>query len=120
MVCLAVGDNYSQEVLQNKKIKFFGAISDHIQLNILVNGRIKYALVYTMPGTLIANNDPKLKGKVKIVGRINDDAFWVVFSKNHTDGKRLRDTFQSGLEQFKASGEYDKMMKEFSHHYVMH
>lgn len=115
-----IGYTYSKEVLQNKKIKLFGTVSDHNQLSMLANGRIQYALVYTMPGALIANQDPKLQGKVKIVGHINDDGFWIVFSKTHPDGKRLMETFQSGLELFKSSGEYDKMMNEFRSHYVIH
>lgn len=62
-----VGYTYSQEVLQNKKFKLYGAVSDHNQLNMLANGRIQYALVYTMPGTLITNQDPKSKAKLKLL-----------------------------------------------------
>jgi len=120
MVGYTIGYTYSPEILQNKKIKMFGVTSDHNQLNMLVNGRIQYALINTTPGIMIVNKDPKLSGKVKLVGRLSDDNFWIAFSKNHPDGKRLTETFESGLELFKSSGEYDKMMKDFRSHYIIH
>ncbi len=120
MVGYTIGYTYSPEILQNKKIKMFGVTSDHNQLNMLVNGRIQYALINTTPGIMIVNQDPKLSGKVKLVGRLSDDNFWIAFSKNHPDGKRLTETFESGLELFKSSGEYDKMMKDFRSHYIIH
>lgn len=120
MVGYTIGYTYSPEILQNRKIKLFGVTSDHNQLNMLANGRIQYALINTTPGSMIVNQDPKLSGKVKIVGHLSDDDFWIAFSKTHPDGKRLMETFQSGLKQFKASGEYDKMMSDFRSHYVIH
>lgn len=120
MVGYTIGYTYSQEILENKKIKLFGVASDHQQLNMLVNGRIQYALINTMPGATITNKDAKLKGRVKIVGHLSDDDFWIAFSKKHPDGKRLMETFESGLKLFKASGEYDKMMSDFKNHNVMH
>ena len=85
----------------------------------LAAGRIQYALINTRPGTLIINKDPALKGRVKIVGHLSDDAFYIAFSKKHADGKRLMQAFESGFEQLKASGEYSAMMQNFQNQYSL-
>ena len=118
-VAYTVGYTYSPEILQNKKIKAYGAMSDQHQLNMLAAGRIQYALINTTPGTLTINKDPALKGKVKIVGHLSDDAFYIAFSKKHPDGKRLMQEFESGLEQLKANGEYGVMMQRFQQKYSL-
>ena len=118
-VAYTIGYTYSPEILQNKKIKAFGAISDQHQLNMLAAGRIQYALINTTPGTLTINKDAALRGKVKIVGHLSDDAFYIAFSKKHPDGKRLMQEFESGFEQLKASGEYSAMMQNFQKQYSL-
>ncbi len=118
-VAYTIGYTYSPEILQNKKIKAFGANSDQHQLNMLAAGRIQYALINTTPGTLTINKDPALRGKIKIVGHLSDDAFYLAFSKKHPDGKRLMEAFESGFEQLKASGQYSAMMNDLQKQYSL-
>ncbi len=59
-----IGYTYSPEILQNKRIKTFGATSDRHQLDMLAAGRIQYALINTVPGILLINKYPKLKNKI--------------------------------------------------------
>jgi polar amino acid transport system substrate-binding protein len=35
------------------------------------------------------------------------------FSKAHPDGKRMSELFETALLEFKASGQYDKLQKDF-------
>lgn len=112
-VGITTGYTYPTDFMQNKKIKRFEANSDDHLLKMLLAKRVQFVILNTMPGLLRIKNDAGLRGKVKQVGLISKDGFWLNFSKVHPDGKRMADIFEAGLLEFKASGRYDKMMSEF-------
>ena len=107
------GYTYPTDFMQNKKIKKFEANSNEHLLKMLVAKRVQFIILNTMPGLLRIKNDATLKGKVKQVGLISKDGFWLNFSKSHPDGKRMADIFEAGLLEFKASGRYEKMQSDF-------
>lgn len=55
---------------------------------------------------------PAVKGQVKRVGVVSQDAFWVAFSKKHPDGQRMCQRFEQGLQAIKASGRYDQAVSQ--------
>lgn len=112
-VSVTIGYTYPTEFMNNPRITRFPVNSDQQQLRMLANGRVQFALVNTVPGQLRINADPDLKGKIRRVGRISVDGFWIAFSKRHPDGRRMADTFEAGLRELKASGRYDSMMRDF-------
>ena len=79
----------------------------------LMAKRVDYVILNTMPGWLRINKDPKLKGKIKQVGLISNDGFWLNFSKANPHGKALAQIFEAGLQEMKKSGEHDKMYQAF-------
>ena len=109
-VSITIGYTYPTEFMQNSRIKKFSVDSDLQQLRMVAMGHVRYAIVNTMPGYLRINSDPSLKGKLRRVGRIGLDGFWVAFSKRHADGKRMSKLFEVGLQKLKASGRYDDMV----------
>ncbi|WP_367847186.1 substrate-binding periplasmic protein [Rhodoferax sp. WC2427] len=112
-VGITTGYTYPTDFMQNKKIKKFEANSDEHLLKMLLAKRVQYVILNTMPGMLRIKNDASLSGKVKQVGLISKDGFWLNFSKTHPDGKRMADLFEAGLLELKASGRYDKMYADF-------
>ena len=112
-VSITIGYTYPTEFMNNPKITKFPVNSDQQQLRMLASGRIRFAVINTIPGQLRINADPGLKGKIRKVGRISVDGFWVAFSRRHPDGRRMAETFEAGLQALKASGRYDSMMRSF-------
>jgi polar amino acid transport system substrate-binding protein len=112
-VGITTGYTYPTDFMQNKKIKKFEANSDDHLLKMLVAKRVQFVILNTMPGLLRIQNDARTKGKIKQVGLISKDGFWLNFSKVHPDGKRMADVFEAGLLEYKASGRYEKMQTEF-------
>jgi polar amino acid transport system substrate-binding protein len=112
-VSITIGYTYPTELMHNQRIVKFSATSDAQQLRMLATGRVRYALVNTLPGYLRINADPALRGRIQRVGQISVDGFWIAFSKTHPDGKRMAGVFEEGLQQLKASGRYDIMLRNF-------
>ena len=108
-----VGYTYSTEILTDPLITRYGASSDHQLLKMLVAGRVDYILLNRMPGTLRIAADPAFSGKVKRVGKVSVDGFWLAFSKSHPDGARLSGVFDRGLLEFKRDGRYQTMVQAF-------
>jgi polar amino acid transport system substrate-binding protein len=112
-VGITTGYTYPTDFMQNKSIKKFEANSDEHLLKMLMAKRVQYVILNTMPGMLRIKNDASTAGKVKQVGLISKDGFWLNFSKVHPDGKRMAELFETALLEFKASGRYEKMQTEF-------
>lgn len=112
-ISTTIGYTYPTELMQDAQIKKFPVDSDLQQLRMVASGNVRYAIVNTMPGYLRINSDPALKGKVRRVGRISLDGFWIAFSKRHADGKRMSEVFEKGLQALKTSGRYDEMLTVF-------
>lgn len=112
-VSVTIGYTYPTELMNNPRVTKFPVNSDQQQLRMLASGRVRFALVNTLPGYQRINADSDLKGKIRRVGRISVDGFWVAFSKRHPDGRRMAETFEAGIRELKASGRYDSMMRAF-------
>ncbi len=110
---ITTGYTYPTDVMLNQKIKKSEANSDEQLLRMLVAKRVQFVLLNTLPGALRIKNTPAFVGKVKQVGAVSKDGFWLNFSKTHPDGKRMSELFEAGLLELKASGQYDKMQKDF-------
>ena len=108
-----VGYTYSTELMTDPLITRYGASSDHQLLKMLVAGRVDYILLNRMPGMLRITADPAFQGKVRRVGKVSMDGFWLAFSKAHPDGQRLSAVFERGLHEFKRDGRYQTMMQAF-------
>ncbi|MDO9237235.1 MAG: transporter substrate-binding domain-containing protein [Aquabacterium sp.] len=108
-----VGYTYPSTFSANPKIKKSEAASDDLLLKMLAAKRVQYIIMNTMPGLIRIKNSPDLNGKIKVVGEISKDGFWLNFSKTHPDGKRMADLFEVGLTELKANGQYDKMVSDF-------
>lgn len=112
-VSVTIGYTYPTEFLDNPRIVKYPVNSDALQLQMLVNGRVKYALLNTMPAYLRINAQVDLRDKVRRVGRVSNDGFWVAFSKRHVDGARFAEALEAGLKKLHASGRYAAMLKAF-------
>lgn len=110
---VTIGYTYPTEIMENKKIRKFSATSDHNLLQMLAAKRVDYILINTMPGYMRIYQDPQLKGRIKKVGVISLDGFWLGFSKADKNGQRLAETFEKGLRQIKADGTYQKIYGDF-------
>lgn len=112
-VSITIGYTYPTDLMSNPRIIKFPVNSDQQQLRMVATGRVRFAVVNTMPGYLRINADPSMQGKIRRVGRISVDGFWIAFSRQHPDGKRMAERFEAGLQQLKASGRYDEMLAAF-------
>lgn len=112
-VGVTIGYTYPTDFMGDSRITRLSAASDSNLLKMLVARRVDYILLNTMPGYHRLKHEPALVGKVKRVGRIRMDSFWLSFSKTHPDGRRLSEAFERGLKAIKANGQYDSMMATF-------
>lgn len=112
-VGVTIGYTYPALFMDNPRITKLSAVSDANLLKMLAARRVNYILLNTMPGYYRLKHEPALAGKIKRVGAISVDSFWLSFSKTHPDGKRLCESFEKGLKAIKANGQYDSMMAAF-------
>ncbi|CAN5746808.1 transporter substrate-binding domain-containing protein [soil metagenome] len=110
---LTIGYTYPASVMGNTRIRKVNVGSDANLLNMLVAGRVDYILLNTLPGYYRASQDRQLVGRVKRVGLVQLDGFWVAFSRAHPEGKRLSEIFETGLQQIKADGTYARITADF-------
>ncbi len=78
----------------------------------LAAGRVEFILLNGMPGYRRINADPVLKAKIKSVGMISNDQFWVAFSKNN-EGPKYCELFEQGMRNLIESGKYEEMKTAF-------
>ena len=110
---VTVGYTYPSSITANPRIRQVPVTSDANLLNMLVAGRVDYILLNSLPGYYRASLDPKLAGRFKRVGVVEQQSFWVCFSRKHPDGKRLSEVFETGVEAIKANGTYARITTDF-------
>ena len=104
-----IGYTYPTEFLQSKRFARVAVKSDRVLLEMLAAGRIRYALLNTVPAQMRLHAAPKLQARVKRVGQVRMDGFWVAFSKQHPEGERLATVLDAGLTSLHASGAYERL-----------
>lgn len=118
-VGITVGYTYPTEFMTDSRIIRQEATSDINVLRMLAAGRVEYVLANTLPALYRMSLEPALKDKVRRVGAIRKDGFWISFSKAHPDGERLCAVFEKGLQALRASGQYDRMLSEFHREWAL-
>lgn len=111
-VGITVGYTYPTEFMRHPGIRRDVAVSDANLLRMLAGRRVDYILINTLPARHHLQHMPELQGKVKRVGALHMDSFWLSFSKVHPDGLRLSMVFEKGLQALKASGQYQRMLAD--------
>lgn len=111
-VGVTLGYTYPTEFMRNPKVTRVSAASDDNLLQMLAARRVDYILINTLPAYVRLASMPTVKGQVKRVGVVSQDAFWVAFSKKHPDGQRMCQRFEQGLQAIKASGRYDQAVSQ--------
>jgi len=107
------GYTYPSEFMHDSRIQKFAAVSDGALIRMLLNKRVDYILLNRTPGWMRIDATPEARGKVKRVGLVSMDGFWVAFSKQHPQGERLAMIFSQGLAQMRRDGSYQRLQDEF-------
>lgn len=113
VVGATVGYTYPDEFMKNEKIKRFDAVSDDHLVRMLVARRVEYILLNGNAAQLRILANPDLKKRLKAVGKISDDGFWLAFTQKHPRGKHYCETFEKGLQQIKRNGRYNELERAF-------
>lgn len=108
-----LGYTYPTGLMENPKITRFATTSDDQLIQMVAAKRVDFVLLNEMPGYLRISRIPGAAGKVRKVGTISMDGFWIAFSKAHPDGERLSATFEAGLQSLKNSGRYAELEAGF-------
>lgn len=114
VVGTTIGYTYPTSFTENKKIKHFEANSDAQLVKMLANKRVDYVLLNGIPGYLLVRNDAQARDKLIRKGMVSVDGFWVAFSKNHKDGKRMSEVFEKGMQELHKNGKYKAMEAELA------
>ncbi|KMN82108.1 polar amino acid transport system substrate-binding protein [Chromobacterium alkanivorans] len=88
------------------------ANSDDDLIRMLLARRVDYVLMNTLPGQLRIRGNPSA-GRVRKVGRISQDGFWLAFSKAKPKGKERAEQFEAGLRSMRRDGSYARLLKTF-------
>jgi polar amino acid transport system substrate-binding protein len=106
------GYTYPSAVVKNPKIKIMEAGSDLQLMKLLRAGRIEFALLNTLPAFWRIQQEPSLKGQIDRVGAVSQDGFWLAISRKHPQSTELAREIEAGLQQLKASGEYERLLQK--------
>lgn len=106
------GYTYPSEVVKNPRIRIVEAASDLQLMKLLQAGRLQFALINTLPAYWRIQQEASLKGQIERVGAVSQDGFWLAVSRKHPQGNELVREIEAGLQQLKASGEYDRLMQK--------
>ncbi|MDT8999800.1 transporter substrate-binding domain-containing protein [Paucibacter sp. APW11] len=107
------GYTYPSEFMHDARIQKFSALSDAALIRMLIGKRVDYILLNRTPGWLRIDGTPEFQGRLKRVGLISMDGFWVAFSKEHPEGARLAQAFSQGLAQMRRDGSYQRLLDDF-------
>ena len=108
-----LGYTYPTALMENPRITRFGVQSDDQLLQMLAAQRVQYILINEMPGLLRMSQLPEVNGRVKKVGTVSSDGFWVAFSKADGNGERLAQVFEQGLQTLFQNGRYEELKQQF-------
>jgi polar amino acid transport system substrate-binding protein len=106
------GYTYPSEVTRNPRIRLVEASSDLQLMKLLQAGRLEFALLNTLPAYWRMLQEGSLKGQIERVGAVSQDGFWLAVSRKHPQGTELAREIEAGLQQLKASGEYERLMQK--------
>lgn len=114
-VAVTHGFFYPDAIDGNETIRKAVAPSDQSALKMLALGRSDYALVTESVGYKIleASRDPSLKGRVEMVGLIDEIPLYVFFSRTHPEGEAAAALFQQGLEALMGNGEHERILRRW-------
>ncbi|MEJ6003263.1 substrate-binding periplasmic protein [Paucibacter soli] len=107
------GYTYPSEFMHDGRIHKFSATSDAALLRMLVNKRVDYILLNRTPGWLRIDAAPEFRGRVKRVGLLSMDGFWIAFSRQHPQAEKLMTSFSLGLAQMRRDGSYQRLLDDF-------
>ncbi|GHE22010.1 substrate-binding periplasmic protein [Halomonas urumqiensis] len=113
VVGTTIGYTYPTALMEDSDIQHLPVNSDEQQLKLLLIDRLDYAIVNTMPAYLRINADEEMRGNIHRVGQISLDGFWLAFSRENSDGQRLAELFESGLQEFENNGGYQALLEKF-------
>jgi len=108
-----IGYTYPDTFSKNPKINHVPVASDDHLVKMLAAGRVEFILLNGMPGYQRINADPALKERIKAVGEVSIDGFWIAFTKKHADGSRYCAVFEKGLQEIHRNGIYEALETAF-------
>ena len=106
---------YTDAIDHNERVTRVVAPSDATSMQMLALGRSDYALVTEQIGRGIVEtaSQPELKGRVEIVGLIDQVPLHIFFSIEHPEGEAAAELFQEGLETLIENGEYQRIRERW-------
>lgn len=113
-VGLTHGYTYTDEVDNDRTIQREVAPTDLSNLRKLLRQRSDFSLIYTRVfDYLISRYPDELKGKIKQVGLIGQNALYVSFSRNRADSAKYAALLDRGLRKIKKDGSYLKIEQKW-------
>ncbi|WP_197081564.1 ABC transporter substrate-binding protein [Chromobacterium sp. LK1] len=86
------------------------AASDEDLIRMLLARRVDYVLMNALPGQLRIRGNPAAAGRVRKVGSISQDGFWLAFSKARAQGRESAAQLEAGLRAMRKDGSYASML----------
>lgn len=108
------GYTYTDEIDNDASINREVAPTDLSNLRKLLRQRSDYSLVYTRVFDYLMSRYPdELKGKIKQVGTIGQNALYVSFSIRHPDSIKYAELLDRGLRKIRKDGTYLKLEQKW-------
>jgi len=108
---------YQHEIIYNKKgITAEPVASEELNFKKILVGRIDVYRTSKIVGYETINNLFNLEEAKRFTHHpkvVEEDDYFILFSRNTSNGKHFSVRFYSGLKQLKASGAYDKIVGEY-------
>ncbi|WP_337883400.1 substrate-binding periplasmic protein [Chromobacterium haemolyticum] len=104
---------YPSAFMRDSKIIKSVAHSDDDLIRMLLARRVDYVLMNTRPGQLRIRGNPAAAGRIRKVGSISKDGFWLAFSKARPKGRENAAKFEAGLSAMRRDGSYERLLKAF-------
>ncbi|MEK2644888.1 substrate-binding periplasmic protein [Bdellovibrio sp. BCCA] len=112
------GYTYPTEFISNKRVLHSPGPTEKSQLEKLASGRIQYAILWGLTGSLILEERPDLTKKVKALGVISRTNLYLSFSKKHKEGAKYAALLEKGLQKIRSNGTYAEIVDQFNSRHV--
>ena len=108
-LALTLGYTYPTDITEDRRNKIERAVGDVNNLKKIAIGRADFTIIDRLVFLSILAKEPTLKPALAIVGKLESDKIYVLFSKN-SSGEKALFLFDQGMDKIKRTGTLKKIV----------
>lgn len=113
VVALTAEYEYGVAIDSDPRINKFISVTDAESMRAVIDGRAKYALLFSATVPFIYKQYPELAGKMRKVGFVNQDENYVVYSRKLASAEESKKVFELGITIIRRNGVYHRILNKY-------